>query len=79
MAGEPVLIMFEYVPSEFNLGGVYFPPLLIASLLGATLAWLSVRLLNRYRLSRFMFYPPLIFVAIAIIYTALIGTFLIPV
>jgi hypothetical protein len=71
--------MLEYVPSEFNLGGVYFPPLLIASLLGATLAWLTVRLLNRYRLSRFMFYPPLIFVAIAVIYTALIGTFLIPV
>ena len=72
-------MMIEYVPSEFNIGGVYFPPLLIASLLGATLAWLSVRLLNRYRLSRFMFYPPLIFVAIATIYTCLIGTFLIPV
>ena len=72
-------MMFEYVPSEFNIGGVYFPPLLIAALLGAVLAWVSVRLLNRYRLSRFMFYPPLIFVAIAIIYTCLIGTFLIPV
>ena len=72
-------MMFEYVPSEFNLGGVYFPPLLIASLLGATLAWLSVRLLNRYRLSRFFAYPPLVFVALAVIYTGLIGTFLIPV
>jgi hypothetical protein len=72
-------MMFEYVPSEFNIGGVYFPPLLIAALLGAVLSWVSVMLLNRYRLSRFMVYPPLIFVAIATIYTCLIGTFLIPV
>ena len=72
-------MMFEYVPSEFNIGGVYCSPLLIASVFGSTLAWLSVRLLNRYRLSRFFAYPPLVFVALAIIYTGLIGTFLIPV
>jgi hypothetical protein len=33
-------------------------------------------LLNRYRLSRYFFYPPLVFVALAVIYTWLIGTFL---
>ena len=71
--------MIEYLPSEFNIGGVYFPPLLIVSLLGALLAWVSARLLNRYRLSRFFAYPPLVFIALAIIYTGLIGTFLIPV
>ena len=71
--------MFEYVPSEFNFGGVYFPPLLIAALFGALLAWVSARLLNRFRLSRFFAYPPLVFIALAIIYTGLIGTFLIPV
>mgnify|MGYP001814946171 FL=1 len=61
------------------MGGVYFPPLLLAATLGVVAALLTVLLLNRYRLSRFMFYPPLIFVAIAAIYTGLIGTFLIPV
>ena len=61
------------------MGGVYFPPLLLAGTLGVVAALLTVLLLNRYRLSRFMFYPPLIFVAIAAIYTGLIGTFLIPV
>ena len=71
--------MFEYVPSEFNLGGVYFSPLLIAALFGAGAAWLSARLLNRYRLSRHFAYPPLVFIALAIIYTGLIGTLLIPV
>jgi hypothetical protein len=71
--------MFEYLPSEFNIGGVYFPPLLIAALLGGVLTWVSARLLNRYRLSRLFAYPPLVFIALAIIYTGLIGTFLIPV
>lgn len=66
------------VPSEFAIGGVYFPPLLIASVLGVVVAWLTVLLLNRYRLSRFFWYPPLVFLALAVIYSGLIGTFVIP-
>jgi hypothetical protein len=69
----------QYIPSEIAIGGVYFPPLLLAGLLGVVLAWLTVMLLNRYRLSRFLYYPPLVFLAIAVIYTGLIGTFFIPV
>ena len=69
----------EYLPHEFTIGGVYFPPLLIASILGTLAAMVTSALLNRYRLSRFFYYPPLIFVALAIIYTGLIGTLLIPV
>ena len=68
----------QLIPSEFTLGEVYFPPLLIAFLLGFTLAWLSGRVLNRYRLSRFFFYPPLVLLALAVIYTVIIGTFVIP-
>ena len=66
------------VPSEFAIGGVYLPPLLVAALLGMSLAALTARLLNRYRLSRFFFYPPLVFVALTMIYTVVIGTFVIP-
>ena len=66
------------IPSEFAIGGVYFPPLLIASLLGVLATVPTVMLLNRYRLSRFFFFPPLIFVALAVVYTGLIGTFFIP-
>ena len=54
-------------------------PLLVASLLGLLAAVVTARLLNRYRLSRYFFYPPLVFVALAIIYTVLIGTLIIPV
>ncbi len=69
----------QFVPIEFAIGGVYFPPLLIASILGVVVAVMTAFLLNRYRLSRFFFYPPLVFLALAIIYTGVIGTFIIPV
>jgi hypothetical protein len=69
----------QYIPSEFAIGGVYFPPLLIAGILGVVAALLTAMLLNRYRLSRIFYYPPLVFLALAVIYTGLLGTILIPV
>ena len=69
----------QFIPIEFAIGGVYFPPLLIASTLGVVAAIVTAFLLNRYRLSRFFFYPPLVFLALAVIYTGVIGTFIIPV
>lgn len=71
--------MMRFIPSEIAIGGVYFPPLLLASILGVVAATLTALLLNRYRLSRFFYYPPLVFLALAVIYTGLIGTFFIPV
>jgi hypothetical protein len=67
-----------YVPSELSIRGVYLPPLLIATMLGVATAWVTAITLNRYRLSRFFYNPPLIFVALTIIYTGLIGTFFLP-
>jgi hypothetical protein len=67
------------MPHEFAIGGVYMPPLLIAAMLGTIAAVATARLLNRYRLSRYLFYPPLVFVALAIIYTVFIGTFILKV
>jgi hypothetical protein len=67
-----------FIPHEFTIGEVYFPPLLIAGLLGVAAAALTALALNRYRLSRFFFYPPLVFMALAVIYAGLIGMFLIP-
>ena len=66
------------IPHEFTIGGVYFPPLLIAAILGVIAAALTAYGLNRYRLSRFFFYPPLVFLALAVIYTVIIGTFIVP-
>lgn len=66
------------VPSEFAIGGVYLPPLLVAATVGLLLALATARLLDRFRLSRFLFYPPLVFVALTAIYTVLVGTFVVP-
>jgi hypothetical protein len=65
------------IPHEFAIGGVFMPPLLIASLLGAIAAMVTARLLNRYRLSKYFYYPPLVFLALMVIYTVLIGTYII--
>jgi len=66
------------IPSEFTVGGVYLPPLLVAGCVGVLLAYWTAHLLNRYRLSRHFFYPPLVFVALAVIYTVVVGNLFIP-
>jgi hypothetical protein len=68
----------QLIPSEFVIGGVYFPPLLIAGFLGVVAAWLTAQLLNRFRLSRFFSYPPVVLLAMVVIYTVVFGTLLIP-
>jgi hypothetical protein len=65
------------IPHEFAIGEVYMPPLLVAAFLGLIAAMVTARLLNRYRLTRQFYYPPLVFVALTIIYTVLIGAFII--
>lgn len=65
------------IPQEFAFGEVFFPPFLIAALFGVAAAVATVRLLNRYRLSRYLYYPPLVFLAMVVIYTIIFGTFVI--
>ena len=65
------------IPHEFAIGGVFMPPLLVVSVLGTIVAVVTALLLNRYRLSRYFSYPPLVFVALIVIYSVLIGTFII--
>jgi hypothetical protein len=62
------------MPHEFVIGGVYLPPLLVAALLGVIAAVATTRLLNRYRLAKYFFYPPLVQLSLAVIYTVFIGT-----
>ena len=69
--------MLTPIPHEFAIGGVYMPPLLVAGLFGVIATMVTARLLNRYRLSRYLFYPPLVLLAMMIIYTVLFGTFII--
>ena len=68
----------QFIPSEIGIVGIYLPPALVAGILGVAVTLLTAFLLNRYRLSRFFSFPPLVFLALAVIYTCLIGTFFIP-
>jgi len=65
------------IPHELAVGGVYLPPLLVAVTLGTIAAVLTALLFNRIRLSRYFFYPPLLFLALVMIYTVLLGTFVV--
>ena len=65
------------VPHELALGGVFMPPLLVVSMLAVIATVATARLFNHYRLSRYFYYPPLVFVALTVIYTVVIGTLVI--
>ena len=65
-------------PHEVYLGEVFFPPLLLDAALGLAAAWLTALLLNRFRLSRYFYHPPLVLIALAVIYTGLFSIFLFP-
>ena len=65
-------------PAEFVIQGIYFSPVLVSATLGLIAASITASLLNRFRISRFFYYPPLVYLSIAVIYTVLIGIFLIP-
>ena len=65
------------IPHEFAIGGVYVPPMLVAAVFGIIAALLTTRLLNRKRLTKYFFYPPLVSLALMVIYTVFIGTFII--
>lgn len=63
------------IPHEIALGEILMPPLLVAGSLAVIAAVVTAHLLNRYRLSRYFYHPPLLFIALTVIYTVIIGTF----
>jgi len=68
----------DLIPHEIHLGGIFFPPMLFNAALGLIAASLTARLLNRFRVSRYFYHPPLVLIALAVIYTGLFSIFLIP-
>jgi hypothetical protein len=60
------------IPHEIAIGGIYMPPLFVASIIGIVLAIVVAKILNKYRLSKYLFYPPLVFVAMVVIFTVFV-------
>ena len=69
----------NFSPSDVDIYGVYWPPLLVVFILSLLAMHLTVHVLNRTRLSRFFMFPMVVMAAITTIYVIFIGTFLIPI
>ena len=63
------------IPSEFTIGGVFLPPLLPLGIAALLLSLATARVLNRVRMSHHFFYPPLVFLALIVIYAWLLSYF----
>lgn len=72
------LLAIPQVPKEVAIGDVYLPPLMVAGILGLVCTSLTVRLLNKVRWHRFIASPPLIELALTVLYTLWFGTFVFP-
>ena len=66
------------IPHELRAGEVFFPPLLLDAALGIVAATVTARLSNRFRVSRYFYYPSLVLIALTVIYTGLFSIFVFP-
>jgi hypothetical protein len=65
-------------PTEVEILGTYYPPILLSGLLGIIAMVLTTRWLARRGWFRYVFFPNVVMLAMTIIYTLIIGTFVIP-
>ena len=63
---------------ELNIGGLLVPWIAIVGALGFLAAWLVVALLERTGLTRHLWHLPLCFLALAVLFGALLGSVLFP-
>lgn len=64
-------------PHELAVGDVYFSPMLVVIALAFLAASITAVLFNKLRLSQYIIYPSLSFMAMMVIYVVMIDQFLI--
>lgn len=62
-------------PHELSAGDVYFSPLLLVVILAFVAAGLTVLVLNKLKVSRFVAAPSYVFIAITVLYMVLIDVY----
>ena len=62
-------------PHELSLGDVYFSPMLLVIVISFLAAGITVIVLNKLKVSRFVAAPSYVFIAIMALYMVLIDTF----
>jgi len=63
------------LPHELALGDVYLSPLLPVFTVALLAAWVSIVLLNKLRLSRYIMFPSTTFLTLIALYILLLNTF----
>ncbi len=67
--------MSNSYPHELAAGDVYFSPMLLVIVLAFLAAGITVFVLNKLKISRFIAAPTYVFIAIMALYMVLIDTF----
>jgi len=67
--------MINPYPHELSIGDVYYSPLLLVAFLAFVAALITVMLLNKLKLTRYLVAPSYVFIAIMALYIVLIDTF----
>jgi len=70
---------YDHLPIEQSISGIYFSPILSTYFFGILLAWFITSMINRFRLARYIWYPPLFFLSLMIICSGLVERFFIPI
>ncbi|WP_211830050.1 DUF1656 domain-containing protein [Kistimonas asteriae] len=66
------------VPHEIAFLGIFCPPLLTATVIGMFLAWAVNFVLTRLQLSHYLASPQLVYLALTILFTNLVGSRITP-
>ncbi len=70
--------MIENIPVEISFSGVYFPPIFFVIVFGVIGAFVITSVLNRTGLSKYFWHPPLAFLAMSALISAVIVLLFLP-
>ena len=62
-------------PHELSIGDVYYSPLILVAFLAFFAALVTVMVLNKLKLTRYLYAPSYVFIALMALYVVLIDTF----
>ncbi|MFA0085739.1 hypothetical protein BCU70_06340 [Vibrio sp. 10N.286.49.C2] len=63
------------MPHELAWGDIYFSPLLLVLVIALCATWITVIILNKTKLARFVVFPSLTFLALLVVYVVAIDSF----
>jgi len=62
-------------PHELSMGDVYYSPLILVAFLAFIAALVTIMVLNKLKLTRYLYAPSYVFIAIMALYVVVIDTY----